>query len=135
MSIAITEVTVKLAATNDPGRPRLLAYASVTLGGVLAVHDLKVIDGREGLFVAMPSKPMTVRCGCGRKCPATEHDCPACGEKLPPPVSGKRFTDVAHPICQEFRLTLEQAVLAEYRRVLLVPPVPGVVSTAERRES
>lgn len=130
----ITEIIVKLAGPEDPGRPRLLAYASVVFDDQLAVHDLKVIEGRNGLFVAMPSKPAPVRCPCGRKTVPQDRgepvyakrgdayvllgkNCPSCQAPLPAPEPGRRFLDIAHPIRHSFRSEVEQAVLAEFEQV------------------
>lgn len=113
----ITEVVVKLSGPDDPGRPRLLAYVSVTFDGVFVTHDLKIIGGRDGLFVAMPNKPAPTRCACGRKGTMLDRVCPACGAAVEQPEYGKRFLDIAHPICREFRGELERAVLDEYRRL------------------
>jgi stage V sporulation protein G len=72
---------------------RLRAFASVTLDGVFVIRGLKIIEGKEGrLFVAMPS----------RKRPDGS------------------YQDIAHPITSEFRITLEDALLAEYTRLLRV---------------
>ena len=137
----LTEVLVKLATPDDPGRPRLLAYATVVFDDSLAVHDLKIIEGRDGLFVAMPSKPAPIRCPCGRKNQVPERtgeplyvkrdsgffqvgkDCIACGQPLPQPERGRRFLDIAHPIRHSFRDELERAVLDEYRRQAEPAPV------------
>lgn len=140
----ISEVIVKLAGPDDPGRPRLLAYASVVFDDALAVHDLKIIEGRNGLFVAMPSKPAPVRCSCGRKSIPQERGesvyvkrgesyvplgktCPGCQAPLPAPEPGRRFLDIAHPIRHSFRSEVEQAVLGEFAAVRArsaAPPTP-----------
>ena len=68
----ITEVKVYLR--ND-GDKKLKAYATITLDDSFVVRDLKVIDGRKGLFIAMPSRkskdpcpkcraPYDVECDC-----------------------------------------------------------------------
>ncbi len=69
---------------------RLKALVSVTIDGDLAVHDIKVIQGPERLFVAMPSRK---------------------------DESGA-FRDIAHPITSGARLALEEAVLKQYARHL-----------------
>ena len=53
------DATVSVEANVYPveqGKGNLLAFASVTLGGCFAVQDLRVMDGKNGPFVAMPSK-------------------------------------------------------------------------------
>ena len=62
---------------------RLKALVSVTIDGDLAVHDIKVIEGPERLFVAMPSRK----------------------------DENGTFRDIAHPITPEARHTLEEAIL------------------------
>lgn len=67
---------------------KVVALASVTLGGVFAVHDIKVINGENGLFVAMPSRKK----------------------------SNGEFVDIAHPVTAEFRQELMDKVLEEYNK-------------------
>ncbi len=67
---------------------RLKALVSVTVGGDLAVHDIKIIEGPERLFVAMPSRK---------------------------DESGT-FRDVTHPITAEARGLMESAILEAYQR-------------------
>jgi stage V sporulation protein G len=82
------EVTdVRLRRVNTEGRMR--AIASITLDEEFVVHDIRVIDGNNGLFVAMPSK----------RTPDGE------------------FRDIAHPINSGTRSKIQDAVLEEYRRV------------------
>lgn len=71
---------------------RLRAVVSVTVDGELAIHDIKVIEGPERLFVAMPSRR---------------------------DISGA-FRDIAHPISPAVRTQFEQAILDAYRRELLL---------------
>lgn len=79
------EVTdVRLRKVDTPGRMK--AIASITFSEAFVVHDIRVIDGNEGLFVAMPSK----------RTPDGE------------------FRDVAHPINAGTRLKIQDAVLAAY---------------------
>jgi stage V sporulation protein G len=82
------EVTdVRLRRVNTDGRMR--AIASITLDNEFVVHDIRVIDGNNGLFVAMPSK----------RTPDGE------------------FRDIAHPINSSTRGKIQDAVLAEYHRL------------------
>lgn len=84
VAVEITEVNVFLA-----GEAKLKAFVSLVFDGCFMINDVKVIDGRNGLFVSMPSR---------RK------------------KSGQ-FKDVAHPLNQETRDWIESAVLEEYRRI------------------
>jgi len=80
------EVTeVRLRRVNTEGRMR--AIASITFDEEFVVHDIRVIDGNNGLFVAMPSK----------RTPDGE------------------FRDIAHPINSNTRAKIQEAVLEEYR--------------------
>lgn len=79
------EVTdVRLRRVQTEGRMR--AIASITLDDEFVVHDIRVIDGNTGLFVAMPSK----------RTPDGE------------------FRDIAHPINSGTRNKIQESVLAAY---------------------
>ncbi|MGI2329724.1 septation regulator SpoVG [Planococcus sp. YIM B11945] len=81
------EVTdVRLRRVQTEGRMR--AIASITLDNEFVVHDIRVIDGNEGLFVAMPSK----------RTPDGE------------------FRDIAHPINSGTRNKLQEAILSAYEQ-------------------
>ncbi|MFA6682215.1 MAG: septation regulator SpoVG [Sphaerochaeta sp.] len=75
---------VRIRKVNQAGK--LKAYVTVTFDNQFVVHNIKVIEGREGDFIAMPSRQL------------------ANGE----------FKDVAHPICSEFREHLQQVVMEAY---------------------
>ncbi|HZG79344.1 MAG TPA: septation regulator SpoVG [Brevibacillus sp.] len=82
------EVTdVRLRRVNTDGRMK--AIASITIDHEFVVHDIRVIDGNNGMFVAMPSK----------RTPDGE------------------FRDIAHPISSTTREKIQAAVLNEYDRV------------------
>ena len=70
------------------------AVASVTFDNVFVVHDIKIIQGNNKLFTAMPS----------RKTPDNE------------------FKDIAHPITTEMRALLEASILEKYEEVLSEVP-------------
>ena len=82
----ITEI--KIRKLLDTGRLR--AVVSVTFDGVFAVHDIKVVQGDQRLFIAMPSR---------REPDGT-------------------YRDVVHPINPEFRQMTEQAVLQRYKNAV-----------------
>lgn len=69
---------------------KLKAYASIVLDACFIVNDLKVIEGKRGLFISMPSRRRK-RGG---------------------------YRDVAHPLNNETRRMIEEGVLAEYQRAL-----------------
>lgn len=96
----ITEVRVR--KVNGDGK--LKAFASITIDNAFVVHDLKVIEGKKGYFVAMPSRKTT---------------------------SGD-YKDTAHPIATETRELIQNAVLLEFDKVKDVPveePVLAAVAT------
>jgi stage V sporulation protein G len=80
---------VRIRKVTDEGKMK--AIVSITFDGEFVVHDIKIIDGQNGLFVAMPSRKMS------------EGD----------------FRDIAHPILSETRTKIKDAILAEYERLLL----------------
>ena len=83
---------------------RLKALVSITVDHDLAVHDLKVIQRDERLFVAMPSEDRD-------KHPGSAHP-------VKPEAGGRkeysRFRDIVHPITPEARAYLEKKVLTAY---------------------
>jgi stage V sporulation protein G len=81
----ITEV--KVFPVNEE---KLKAFVSVVFDRCFMVNDIKIIQGRDGLFISMPSRKKK---------------------------SGE-FKDVAHPLNNETRQMIEQVVVAEYERVL-----------------
>jgi len=78
----VTNVRLRKVDTNG----RMRAIVSITFNDSFVVHDIRVIDGDDGLFVAMPSK----------RTPDGE------------------FRDVAHPINSITRTKIQDAVLAAY---------------------
>lgn len=78
----ITDVRIR----KIDGQTRLRAVVSITIDDAFAVHELRVIEGKEGLFVAMPSRE----------------------------ASDGTFRDLAHPINTETRALIEKAVLDKY---------------------
>lgn len=81
----ITDVRVRKIANEG----KMKAIVSVTFDNEFVVHDIKVIDGQNGLFIAMPS----------RKTPDGE------------------FKDIAHPINTQTREKIQKFVLDEYEKV------------------
>ena len=83
----ITDVRIRKMTKEG----NMKAVASITIDNELAIHDIKIIEGEKGLFIAMPS----------RKTPEGE------------------FRDIAHPISHESREVLQKAVLDAYEEALL----------------
>lgn len=83
--VYIMEVTnIRLRKVETEGRMR--AIVSITLDDAFVIHDLRVIDGNNGLFVAMPSKR----------------------------TKEGEFRDIAHPINVEMRAKIQNKILAAY---------------------
>ncbi len=81
----ITDVRVRKIG----GDGKMKAVASVTFDNAFVVHDIKVIEGQSGLFIAMPS----------RKTPDGE------------------YRDIAHPINSEMRGRLQSLILERYNEL------------------
>jgi len=118
VNMEITEVRVKLI---DSENDRLRAFCSMTIDNCFVVRDIKVIDGIDGLFAAMPSKKVSEHCRCGAKNYLRANFCSNCGKKLNkthPEKKGKPrvspHSDIAHPINTECRDIIQQAVLEAY---------------------
>jgi stage V sporulation protein G len=79
---------VRIRKVNDEGKMR--AVVSVTFDDEFVVHDIKVIEGQNGLFIAMPSRKMG------------EGD----------------FRDIAHPLTSETRNRIKDAIFVEYNKVI-----------------
>ena len=116
----ITEVRIKLLPTRKAVEDRLRAFCTVTFDQAFVARDLKVIEGQNGYFVAMPSRKLTARCSrCSCKNHLRARYCNDCGAHLKPrPLTEQtrlRFhADIAHPINADMRVDLERAVLEAY---------------------
>ena len=99
---------------------KLKAFVSIVFDQCFMVNDIKIIQGREGLFISMPSRKK----------------------------KNGEFKDVAHPLNNETRRMIEEQVLGEYHRVLAergeepmampamsaMPAMPAMPSNGEERE-
>lgn len=83
--VNITDVRIRKIAADG----KLKAVVSVTFDDEFVVHDIKIIEGQNGLFIAMPSKKM--------------------GET--------DFRDIAHPIVSEARNKIRDVIFAEYEKL------------------
>ncbi len=117
----ITEVKIYLREQQDR---KLRAYATVTFDNAFVVRDLRVIDGRNGLFVAMPSRKLRENCPrCNYKNVMGSRFCNQCGTNLEgiardrkPGNNKEEHRDIAHPITTEAREYIQKAVLEAYER-------------------
>ena len=88
-SMQITDVRVRKVTKEG----KLKAVVSITIDNEFVVHDIKVIEGEKGLFIAMPSKKATD------------------GE----------YRDIAHPINSSTRENLQRVILESYEKALEEP--------------
>ena len=115
----ITEVRIKLM---DDASDRLRAFCSVTLDDCFVVRDLKIIEGTNGPFVAMPSRKLTSHCPqCSCKNHLRAAYCNQCGLRLKDDLAirdqegrAKLYADIAHPINSNCREQIQDRVLEEY---------------------
>ena len=129
----ITEVRIKLM--EEPGE-RLKAFCSITFDDCFVVRDLKIIDGSNGPFVAMPSRKLTSHCPkCGMKNHLRAAFCNQCGGRLedsraPKDADGraKLYADIAHPINSSCREMIQQVVIQEFFEEIERAKQPGYVS-------
>lgn len=78
----VTEVRIRKVEAEG----KLKAYVTVTFDNCFVVHNVKIIEGKSGLFIAMPSRK----------------------------TANGEYKDVAHPISPDFRNELQDKILAEY---------------------
>lgn len=129
----ITEVRVKLMEDPDD---RLQAFCSITLDDCFVVRDLKIIEGSNGPFVAMPSRKLTAHCPqCGCKNHLRAAYCNQCGLRLKEDSvmkqqdgRAKLYADIAHPINSACREQIQERVIAEYHAEQERAGQPGYVS-------
>ncbi len=88
-TMKITDVRVRKIAKEG----KMKAIVSITIDDEFVVHDIKVIEGEKGLFIAMPSKKATD------------------GE----------YRDIAHPINSSTRESIQNIILESYEKALLEP--------------
>ncbi len=86
---------IRIRKVNADGK--LKAYVTVTFDESFVVHNVKVIEGENGVFIAMPSRR----------------------------TKNGEYKDVAHPINTEFRGILQNRILEEYNKLDSVDTVPG----------
>ena len=129
----ITEVRIKLM--EEPGE-RLKAFCSVTFDDCFVVRDLKIIDGSNGPFVAMPSRKLTSHCSkCGMKNHLRAGYCNQCGARQDDSRAAKDadgrsklYADIAHPINSTCREMIQNCVISEFYEEIERAKQPGYVS-------
>lgn len=89
----ITDIKIRKLLSEG----RLRGIVSITLDGMLAVHDIKIVQGDERLFAAMPSRR----------------------------DDSGIYRDIVHPISADSRAAIEEQILAAYRKELAKSPPPA----------
>ena len=89
----ITELRIR----KDMGEEKLRAYVTITFDNCFVVHNVKIIEGKDGLFVAMPSKK----------------------------TANGEYKDVAHPINPEFRAEIQRRILDEFNAGHVMDSAPS----------
>ena len=84
--LKISDIRIRLVTKDDS---KLKAVASITIDDCFVVHDIKIIEGKEGYFISMPS----------RKTPDGE------------------YKDIVHPINTPTREQIREAIMVEYEKV------------------
>ncbi|MEA3489448.1 MAG: SpoVG family protein [Candidatus Omnitrophota bacterium] len=116
----ITEVRIFPTESKDG---KLKAFATMTFDDWFVVRNVKVIQGNNGLFVAMPSRKAMDSCPkCNFKNVRGSKYCNQCGAglsfQLPDESSEKQSNhmDIAHPITQECRVYIQDRILDAFKR-------------------
>lgn len=134
----LTEIRINLAGGNAGGR--LKAFCSLTFDDTFVVRDVKLIDGHDGIFLAMPSRKLSDHCGrCNEKNHLRARFCNGCGRRLDERrgnANGNHFgsarqklhTDIAHPINAAARQRIEREVLVEFHKEMERSTQPGYVA-------
>ena len=91
----ITDVRIRKVAKEG----KMKAVVSITIDGEFVVHDIKVIEGEKGMFIAMPSRR----------------------------ASAGEYRDIAHPINSGTREKIQSIILENYEKVLEEAPEEAVI--------
>ncbi len=129
----VTEVRIKLLPVRHAYEDRLRAFCTVTFDNAFVIRDLKIIEGQNGFFIAMPSRKLTARCPrCSGKNHLRARYCNECGAHLKPRAvtdeNRLRFhADIAHPINAGMRGQVEKRVIEAYHAETDRSKQPGYV--------
>jgi stage V sporulation protein G len=133
----LTEVRINLCGQRGS---RLKAFCSLTFDDTFVIRDVKLIDGNDGIFLAMPSRKLSDHCPqCGDKNHLRARYCNHCGTRLNEDRhlqyrngNGqnrlKLHADIAHPINAECRAEIQTRVMDEYWHEVERSKQPGYVA-------
>ena len=136
----ITDIRIKLIE-GDASRQRLRAFCSIMIDNSFVVRDLKILEGNQGYFVAMPSRKLAFRCPhCHQKNSVGSNFCNNCGSELSRDdpyrelvvaFPSKLYVDVVHPINTPARERMHVAIIEAYELEKERSMRPGYVSSYE----
>ncbi|HNQ35064.1 MAG TPA: SpoVG family protein [bacterium] len=117
------EITETRVSPVEKPSGRLKGFASVTFDGVFVVRGIRIIEGDNGLFIAMPNRKTEFRCpGCGGWNVFHAKFCNRCGKEIAMSQphdknedDPKNYHDIVHPINNEFREIIQSHILNEYQ--------------------
>ena len=89
-TLEITDIRVKKILTEGSAESKMKAVVSVTFDDSFVVHDIKIVEGDKGLFIAMPSRK----------------------------TQDGEFKNIAHPINSESRANIQALILDKYQEEL-----------------
>lgn len=134
----LTDIRIKLCESHNPNN-RLKAFCALTFDNTFVIRDVKLIEGNDGLFLAMPSRKLADHCPrCGEKNHLRARFCNNCGSHLDENryqryQNGnghsrlKLHADIAHPINAECRHAIEQEVVEAFHEEVERSKQPGYV--------
>jgi stage V sporulation protein G len=131
--VEISEVRIKLM---EEAGERLQAFCSITFDDCFVIRDLKIIEGSNGPFVAMPSRKLTAHCPqCGCKNHLRANFCNQCGLRMQEDRTikddegrAKLYADIAHPINSACREMIQDRVIREFYEEQERAKLPGYIS-------
>ena len=129
----ITEIRIKLVENRSD---RLKAFCSLTFDDDFVVRDLKIIEGVNGYFIAMPSRKLTDHCPrCSGKNHLRAKFCNNCGRRLKTDRirrrgRGKIHADIAHPINTTSREMIQTRIVSEFHKEIERAKQPGYIPTS-----
>lgn len=118
----ITNVRIHLR--DEKHDSKLRAFVTITIDDVFVIRDLKIIEGKKGLFVAMPTAKIKKPCPkCGAQNFLRSQYCYRCGDKLNfedqlRSENAEEYKEIAHPITSDTRNYIQETILDEYQKSL-----------------
>lgn len=111
----ITDIDIEI---NDDSDQNVKAYSKVTFDNTLTVKNFKLIDGKHGLFLAMPSKKKKKECSkCDKEIPRDAGYCQRCGKNVKDQKNrGKLYKSLVYTVQKQFKNEIEEVVKEEYER-------------------